>query len=401
MKSSDFRPGDPGKGKKLWHEHDSAFADPSPRATRPGIESTAGAQVPRHVKDLLEFHSDPAVVADDEGRYLHANPAATALLGYSREAFLSMHVKNLVVEGADWTENEYARFLREGRWKGPVTLCHQDGRTVKALANATRLDLQGTTLCISVLRLLGPPSSEEAANELDARVEERTRVIEAANAELDAFAWSVSHDLQAPLRAMNGFSGILIEDHSDELSDEARRCATMIRESSKKMTTLVEDLLHFSRLSRQPLRKREVHPSEIAAGALEGLMAGSGGRIVETHIAEMPACDADPALLRQVYVNLLSNALKYTRRSDRAEIEVGAFDDAGVTAYFVRDNGVGFDMRYASKLFDAFQRLHSASEYEGTGAGLAVVRRIVVRHGGRVWADSSPNHGSTFFFTLS
>jgi PAS domain S-box-containing protein len=401
LKSSKFRPGDSGKGKKLWHERESAFADPSPSAVRPGIESTPRVQVPRHVKDLLELHPDPAVVADDEARYLHANPAATALLGYSREAFLTMNVRNLVVEGADWTENEYARFLREGRWAGPVTLCHRDGRILKALASATRLDLPGNTLCISVLRLLGPAGGDAADEELDARVEERTRVVEAANTELDAFAWSISHDLQAPLRAMNGFSGILIEDHSDELSDEARRCAAMIRESSEKMTTLVEDLLHFSRLGRQPLRKREVHPSQIAAGVLEGLMVGNGGRVVETHIAEMPICDADPALLRQVYVNLLSNALKYTRRSEHAEIEIGSTDDAGVTAYYVRDNGVGFDMRYAAKLFDVFQRLHSASEYEGTGAGLAVVRRIVVRHGGRVWADSSPNHGATFFFTLS
>ncbi|MHB8633506.1 MAG: sensor histidine kinase [Thermoplasmatota archaeon] len=224
--------------------------------------------------------------------------------------------------------------------------------------------------------------------------------LEAANKELEAFAYSVSHDLRAPLRSMSGFAQILLEEFSDKLPPEARHDVEMIVESAREMGQLVDDLLHFSRLSKQPLALHQAHPADVARRALDDLLAGEPKeRNVHTRLGAMPPCQADPALLRQVYVNLLSNALKYTRKRDPAEIEVG-WTPAEGGAYFVKDNGVGFDMAHADTLFGVFQRLHRAEEYEGTGVGLAIVQRIVSRHGGRVWATAALDQGATFHFTL-
>ncbi|MBI2913275.1 MAG: GHKL domain-containing protein, partial [Chloroflexi bacterium] len=209
-----------------------------------------------------------------------------------------------------------------------------------------------------------------------------------------------SHDLRAPVRAMDGFSRILLEEHSRQLSDEGRRYLNTVRDNAQAMGHLVDDLLTFSRLGRQPPKKQRLDPADIARQALEELRSEQEGRRVDISMGDLPACRADPALLRQVFVNLLSNALKFTRQQDVARIDVGCQQTADGPAYFVRDNGVGFDMRYASKLFGVFQRLHSSAEYEGTGAGLAIVQRIVHRHGGRVWAEAEPDRGATFYFTL-
>jgi len=247
--------------------------------------------------------------------------------------------------------------------------------------------------------------------------------LEAANKELEAFAYSVSHDLRAPLRALDGFSRIVIEEHAPRLSEDARRYLQMIRENAVQMGRLVDDLLAFSRLSRQPLKRQWVSPADIARQALADLRLELDGRSVAVDIGELPQCQADPALLKQVFVNLLSNALKFTRHRPHTTVEVGyqlaPVAGASPTApsgegrtpesvggpqservYYVRDNGVGFDMQYAGKLFGVFQRLHRSEEYDGTGVGLAIVHRVVSRHGGRVWAEAAVDRGATFYFTL-
>ncbi len=229
--------------------------------------------------------------------------------------------------------------------------------------------------------------------ELEQRVVERT-------AQLEAFSYSVSHDLRAPLRAMAGFSKILMEQHADELSSRATHYLKRIEANVLKMGALVDDLLRFSRLSRKELKRRTVEPVRIVREVLEDLEAMREGRRVEIDVADLPRCRADPALLKQVYANLLGNALKYTRRRAETRIRVGASVEDGRTVYFVSDNGVGFDMQYADKLFGVFQRLHRAEDYEGTGVGLALVQNIIQRHGGRVWAEARPDEGATFYFTL-
>ena len=243
---------------------------------------------------------------------------------------------------------------------------------------------------------------ERAAREigkLNEDLKQRAVELETANKELEAFSYSVSHDLRAPLRAIDGFARILMDKHLPQLLPEAQRYLRLVRDNAKQMGDLIDDLLAFSRLTRQSLERRQVVPSEIARDALHDLGYEDNGR-AHVSVKALPGCQADPALLKQVFVNLLSNALKFARRRDPAQIEVGNLNGNGEPVYYVRDNGVGFDMKYADKLFGVFQRLHRAEEYEGTGVGLAIVQRIVHRHGGRVWAEAEVNKGATFYFTL-
>ena len=251
--------------------------------------------------------------------------------------------------------------------------------------------------------------------ELEQRVLERTEQMAAANKELEAFSYSVSHDLRAPLRAIDGFSRILLEDYAAALPDEAKGYLNLVRDNTRQMAQLVDDLLAFSRLGRLSLAKQTVKPGAMVRTCLAELRNELEGRHIEISVHDLPQCQADPILLKQVWTNLLSNAVKYTRKSDKAHIEIGcrtqpessanglASHPAEVhmeTVYFVKDNGAGFDMKYAHKLFGVFQRLHRAADYEGTGVGLAIVQRIVNRHGGRVWAEAELHHGAVFSFTL-
>jgi PAS domain S-box-containing protein len=237
-------------------------------------------------------------------------------------------------------------------------------------------------------------------SELEQRVIERTAELEAANKELDAFSYSVSHDLRAPLRAVDGFAQAALEDYGPQLPEEGRRQLQTIREAAQRMGALIDDLLTFSRLSRMPLNKQTVRTRELVDGVLADLKSQQDGRQVQVRIDELPPCLGDPALLKQVWINVLSNAFKYSHDRAEAVIEIGCSREQGVNTYFVRDNGAGFDMRYADKLFGVFQRLHRAEDYEGTGVGLAIAQRIVHRHGGRIWADAAVDRGATFYFTL-
>ena len=210
----------------------------------------------------------------------------------------------------------------------------------------------------------------------------------------------MSHDLRAPLRALDGFSQAVIEDHASLLPESGRRYLGIIRETAQKMGQLIDDLLAFSRLGRQSMTPRKINAGQLVRHAFETLAPQCKGRRIELRVAELPPCEADLALLRQVWINLLSNAVKYTRQREVAVIEVGSTTENNVTEYFVRDNGAGFDMRYAHKLFGVFERLHRADEFEGTGVGLAIVQRIVQRHGGSVRAHGEPGQGATFFFSM-
>ncbi len=240
----------------------------------------------------------------------------------------------------------------------------------------------------------------ETFNSMVERVEERTAELAAANRDLEAFAYSVSHDLRAPLRATDGFSQLLLEEHAAGLSEDGKRYLGYVREGAQRMGDLIDDLLTFSRLGHQPLSIVSVDPAGVARQALAELGPEQEGRQVEVTVADLPECQADPALLRQVYTNLLSNALKFSRDRDVARIEVGSATDGGEVVYFVRDNGIGFEMEYAERIFTVFQRLERREDYEGTGIGLAIVQRVVQRHGGRAWAEGRPGRGAILYFTL-
>jgi hypothetical protein len=236
--------------------------------------------------------------------------------------------------------------------------------------------------------------------ELQQRIQERNRELEASNAELESFSYSVSHDLRAPLRTIDGFCNLFMQEYSSQIPPEGLDLLVSVCAGTSRMQRLIDDLLHLARFSRQPLEARSLSMRDLVQRVVETLQQEWPDRSVRVEIGELPDCSGDQSLLEQVLINALSNAFKFTATRDPAHIEVGANKEGTEQVYFVRDNGVGFDMKYADKLFGAFQRLHSQSEFPGTGIGLSIVRRIIHRHGGRVWAESRPQQGTTLYFSL-
>jgi signal transduction histidine kinase len=241
---------------------------------------------------------------------------------------------------------------------------------------------------------------EEGRRELEGRVEARTLDLAAANKELEAFSYSVSHDLRAPLRAIDGFSKALLSDYGSQLDERARHYLDRVRAGTQRMSGLIDDLLGLARVSRRELVRQEVDVSEIARRVAAELARHHPERAVRVEIRDGLSAEADSHLLTIVFENLMGNAWKFTGKSDDATIEVGREVDGRGRAFYVRDNGAGFDMAYADKLFGAFQRLHADEDFEGTGIGLATVQRIVSRHGGQIWAEGAVDKGATFYFTL-
>jgi signal transduction histidine kinase len=235
---------------------------------------------------------------------------------------------------------------------------------------------------------------------LERALREKAQLLGETNKELESFSYSVSHDLRAPLRAIDGFALMLEEDYREQLDAEGRRFLSVIRENTNRMGALVDDLLAFSRLGRQSVSKSEVNMEGLAKEVAEDALRFHKGTAAEIHVGNLPAARADPGLMRQVWVNLISNAIKYSSRTAHPRISVTGRNSASGSTYVVKDNGVGFSMEFVEKLFGVFQRLHRADEFEGTGVGLAIVQRIISRHGGRIWADGKINEGATFSFTL-
>jgi PAS domain S-box-containing protein len=346
---------------------------------------------------------------DAEGRVVRVNQNELRMLGYDAEELMGQFVWDISADPAS------ARRAVLDKLKGAEppenyerTLRRKDGSIISVLVHDKLL--KGDTGMVTGIRsvfqdVTERKRAEEKVHQLNAeleqRVVERTAQLESANKELEAFSYSVSHDLRAPLRAMDGFSQAVLEDYGPQLPEEGQRYLQTIREGAQKMGALIDDLLAFSRLSRQPLSMQPVSTSRLVQGVLEEMQANHPEHAAEIHVGELPSCQGDPALLKQVWVNLLSNAFKYSRTRHPAVIEIGCQQTEGQNIFYVRDNGTGFDMRYAHKLFGVFQRLHRAEEFEGTGVGLAIVQRVVHRHGGRVWAEAEVDHGAVFYFTLN
>jgi signal transduction histidine kinase len=267
-----------------------------------------------------------------------------------------------------------------------------------------KIELNGGVLPRAIRYAIERERSEQQIRrfneELEERVRARTAELEASNQELEAFSSSVSHDLRGPLHLIDGFSTILEETHGQLLDPEGKKCLERIHKNVQQMAGIIESLLNLSRLGRRQLKMQPTRLDETIALVLADLKAEIHNRQIEWKVGNLPLVECDQGLIKQVLINLIGNSVKYTRSRDVAAIEIGQTTVDGELVIFVRDNGAGFDMQYADKLFVAFQRLHRQEDFEGTGVGLATVRRIVQRHGGRIWAEAKVDKGATFYFTL-
>jgi PAS domain S-box-containing protein len=251
-----------------------------------------------------------------------------------------------------------------------------------------------------VLRWFGTNTDISALRQTGKALEERTKQLEETNKELESFSYSVSHDLRAPLRAIDGYSRMILKQQGDKFDERTTRLFDVIRNNTKMMEQLIDDLLALSRLGGEALSLSRLNVDELTKDVWEELKANNPERPIDLTIDKLPLGIGDRSFIKQVLVNIISNAIKFTRSREVPLIGVGGYREETECVYYVRDNGVGFDMRYHDKLFGVFQRLHSAADYEGTGIGLALVQRIIQRHGGRVWAESEPDKGATFYFSL-
>ena len=386
-----------------------------------------------------EYWTNPA------GQFLYCSPSCQRITGYAPSAFLQEtdYLQKIIYPEDLGILTQHRCFSAAGksgqiefrithadgsiRWIGHVCVPVYDPQGVflgvrgsnRDITERKQTELEMQTVQAELQRLLAEADQSRRAllsliedqklaedqirrlnNELEQRVRDRTAQLKAANQELEAFSYSVSHDLRAPLRALDGFSDILLADYSAQLDEQGAHYLKRIRDSSRRMGDLINDLLNLSRITRADFTRRQIDFSALASEIANELKTQDPQRQVEFDISIGINVWGDVNLLRIALENLLSNAYKFTGKNTRAVISFGVFENAGEQVYFVRDNGAGFDMAYASKLFAPFQRLHSAQEYPGTGVGLTIVKRIITRHGGRIWTESKADQGTTFYFTL-
>ncbi len=362
---------------------------------------------------VLFEHSPETILILDPASTRHTleivdcNDVACRHHGYTRDELRGQSFSTI-----DFAARSKARaeeFLQRVRTEGVVMLealhRHKDGHTFLMEVWASFITVSRRELLLCMARDISERKKAEAAirrsnEQLEARVRERTRQLEQANRELEAFSYSISHDLRAPVRAIRGFAQIIHEDHGINLNPEATRLFKFIVDSASRMDELIDDLLAFSRINAHTLSRTTIDMRELVDSVIAELHDPKTGSHVEFIVDSLNPTHGDRSLLRQVLMNLIGNALKFSRHSNPPKIEVGSRVENDTTVYFVRDNGVGFNMKYAPKLFQVFQRLHNPEQFEGTGVGLAIVQRIIQRHGGRVWVESEPNAGATFYFSL-
>ncbi len=365
-------------------------------------------------RTLVEHAPEAIVVLDlDVGRFDDVNRNAETLFGMTRSELLCIGPVEvsppLQPDGRPSSEAAAAELARAARHETPrFEWIHRNaqGKEIPCEISLVRLPSSGRNLVRGSIVDISERKKAEAEihklnAELELRVKERTAQLEVVNRDLESFTYSVSHDLRAPLRHMEGFSRILVEDYGPQLPLGAAQHLERVRAATLHMGNLVDDLLNLARVGRGSLRIMHADMNELVAETIASLEAETRGRKVDWRVSRLSRAQCDPGLMRQVFFNLFSNALKFTQRKETAIIEIGEIPGEGDAVIFVRDNGVGFDMKYADKLFQVFQRLHKEEDFEGTGVGLAIVYRILQKHGGGIRAESNPQNGAAFFFSVN
>jgi PAS domain S-box-containing protein len=353
-------------------------------------------------RKLVEASADAIFLETLDGRLLDCNPAACRMFGYDKDEMLRLQVEDLMPpEVREVLPDVVAAVQAVGGVFIESLNVRKDGEVFPCEVNTQLVVVGGEQRVIVFVRDLSEHQRRDAEiQRLAEELKRRNAALETANSELEAFAFMVSHDLRTPLVVIDGFLRVLLEEPQAESPTELARTLRLMRRASGRMQELIDALLDFSRLALQPLNKQPVDVGSLALQVWEELLPVEGGREVRLEVSEAPPCAADPSLLRQVLANLLGNALKFSRTRPEAVVRVGGLARQGESVYFVRDNGIGFEPASASGLFDLFSRLQHSEGFEGSGVGLAIVRRIVERHGGRVWAESRPGEGATFLFAL-
>lgn len=364
------------------------------------------AESEQRYKAFFENSLDAAFFSSHDGNIISANQAAYDMLGYSGNELEQLSRSDLL----DTTDPRYQQLFAErekyGKVRGELNFISKDGKIMPVeFSSSIFLDANNRKKTSMIIRDISERKRAEYEikklnEELEQKITERTSQLIEANKELESFGYSVSHDLRTPLRAMDGFANILLADYAPILDSEGKRMLNIIIANANKMSTLIDDLLAFSRLGRQEINNSTVDMNEMVNSVYEELTSETEREKIDFRLQPIPAAFGDQAMLRQVWLNFISNALKFTSLKPERIIEVGHKSENDGTIYYIKDNGAGFNMEYSHKLFNVFQRLHSVSDFQGTGVGLALIQRIIHRHKGRVWADGKVNEGATFYFTI-
>ena len=357
-----------------------------------------------YLATIVKQSNDAIYIHDESGKVISWNQGAEEIYGYTEEESLKMKIWNIIPQHLHGETQQMIDTVVKGQGLHSLETRRitKHGKLVDVLFSATVIvdpENKNKSVAITERDITLQKIADEQIEQLNADLKTNITELEATNKELESFSYTISHDLRSPLRALSGYSRLLEEDYGDKLDDGAKRMLKSIANNAAKMGNLIDDLLAFSKMGKTEVSKSEVNMGELVGAIIDEIRRSTTCK-TDFDIKDLPIARADRAMINQVWINLISNAVKYSGKKDSPKIEIGSYLEDNEVVFYVKDNGAGFDMVYAGKLFGVFQRLHRAEDYEGTGIGLAIIHRIIMRHAGNVWAEGKANEGATFYFSL-